>query len=192
MQASRQIKCYCSGPGENPSSVWSQKKDVRYWMGPTGHKQECVPHGLSASHEHKPPQVTDSSCLWPSLPDGLRLKPITLAEQVKPSCCKNITLRCEWKFFPEGKKKAKGTAQSPSVLSAILLLLSCLLHAFILMCVHMYICATVHMQRHRTICRNHLSPSSQRVPGTQFRLSTRNRCLYVLSHPPSPGYPLWL
>lgn len=83
MQASRQIKCYCSGPGENPSSVWSQKKDVRCWMGPTGHRQECVPHGLSASHEHGPPQATDSSCLWPSLPAGLRLKPITLAEQDK-------------------------------------------------------------------------------------------------------------
>lgn len=140
MQASRQIKCYCSGPGENPSSVWSQKKDVRCWMGPTGHRQECVPHGLSASHAHKPPQVTDSSCLWPSLPAGLRLKPITLAEQVKPSCCKNITLRCEWKFFPEGKKKAKGTAQS---LSGFVCYIA--LAVLFITCLHPHVCAHVHM-----------------------------------------------
>lgn len=97
-------------------------------------------------------------------------------------------------FLPEGNKKAKGTAQSPSgfVCYIALLLLFCLLHALILMCVHMYIYATVHMQHHRTICRNYFSPSSQRVPGTQFGLSTLDRCLYVLSHLPSPGYPLWL
>lgn len=67
-QASRQIKCYCLGSGENPSSEQSQNRDIKSQKAPQGTKPRANTHLLTlAKQDMMVPLQEHPTVNWPRL-----------------------------------------------------------------------------------------------------------------------------